>query len=70
MHKHRFGDKRTLIILGMVMLVGAVLAGAINIFWKDCRLGNDRDVSGILNLSKWIILVALLGVGIRFIGMH
>ena len=26
------------------------------------------DVSGILNLSKWIILVALLGVGIRFIG--
>jgi len=69
MHKHRFGDKRTLIILGMVMLVGAVLAGAINIFFgRIADLAMTGDVSGILNLSKWIILVALLGVGIRFIG--
>lgn len=69
MHKHRFGDKRTLIILGMVMLVGAVLAGAINIFFgRIADLAMTGDVSGILNLSKWIILVALLGVGIGFIG--
>src|SRR5690625_4038195 len=69
MHKHRFGDKRTLLILGMVMLVGSVLAGAINIlFGTIADLAMSGDVSGILNLSKWIILVALLGVGIRFIG--
>lgn len=69
MHKHRFGDKRTLIILGMVMLVGAVLAGAINIlFGTIADLALAKDISGILNLSKWIIMVALLGVGIRFIG--